>query len=390
VAVIVGLLFSINILTAALQHSTDIENARLGADLVVLPPLFAGAYAYERANSSISAVGPTSEIRYNGSGYSSQPSFLPGSIVRSISALRGVTKTSPQLFAGNLNDSKQQSKSLKMIAFDPATDFTIRPWLESQQNPSINGDEAIAGGGTGLAVGDELRWKGLTLRVVRILEPTNTSLDQSVFFLLDSAYRAAQAAMGTPDQFPFSPGQITGVLIGLQQGISPQDIAQEIRSYLSDFRAVEASALARNVGVETRGIATYGLVVTGVMAIAVIVLISSIFSMTVNERRRQLGLLRSLGAKRWFIFRSILEEVGVVALLGGVIGLGVGQLVVYFSESYLNALYKVTLVPATSGDLLPSIVESLILGVGIGSLASMYPAFVASLMDPYDAIRRGE
>jgi putative ABC transport system permease protein len=277
-----------------------------------------------------------------------------------------------------------------MIAFDPATDFTIRPWLESQQNLSINGDEAIAGGGTGLAVGDELRWKGLTLRVVRILEPTNTSLDQSVFFLLDSAYRAAQAAMGTPDQFPFSPGQITGVLIGLQQGISPQDIAQEIRSYLSDFRAVEASALARNVGVETRGIATYGLVVTGVMAIAVIVLISSIFSMTVNERRRQLGLLRSLGAKKWFIFRSILEEVGVVALLGGVIGLGVGQLVVYFSESYLNALYKVTLVPATSGDLLPSIVESLILGVGIGSLASMYPAFVASLMDPYDAIRRGE
>jgi putative ABC transport system permease protein len=390
VAVVVGLLFSTNVLTTALERATQIENARLGADMIFLPAFFPGAYSYERASSSISAVGPTTEIRWNGSGYSSEPSYLPGGITSTVSTLTGVSGSSPQLYAGTLNNSTHLSNPLNMIAFDPATDFTVRPWLGPQENPDMKGDAAIAGGGTGLAVGDELRWKGLSLRVVGVLEITNTSLDQSVFFPLESAYRAAQAASGTVDQFHFRPGEITGVLVRLQPSASPQEVAQEIRPYLADAKVIEASTLARNVGVQTSGIAVYGLVVTGIMAIAVIVLIASVFSMTVNERRRQLGLLRSFGATRRFIFGSILEEVGIVALIGGVIGLGIGQLVVYFGQLYLKALYNVTLLPAPLGDLFPPIVEALILGVGIGGLASAYPAFAASLMDPYDAIRRGE
>ena len=386
VAVVVGLLFSTNVLTTALEHGTEIENARLGADMIVLPSLIPGAYSYGRANSSISVVGPTTKIAWNGTGYSNQPSYLPSTIMESIAALSGVKVISPQLYAGTLNDSKQASKPLNMIAFEPLTDFTVLPWLGPQQYPRLDGDVAIAGGGSGLVNGQELHWEGLTLKVVGLLDITNTTLDESVFFPLASAYRAAGASSG----FSFRPGQITGVLVGLGPGTSPEKIAQEIRPYLPDFKAVEASRLARNVGVETSGIATYGLVVTGVMAIAVIVLIASVFSMTVNERRRQLGLLRSLGATRWFIFSSILEEVGIVALIGGVIGLGIGQLVVYFGELYLRALYNVTLLPTSPAGLLPTIFESLVLGVGIGGLASTYPAFVASLMDPYDAIRRGE
>ncbi len=390
VAVVVGLLFSTNVLTTALEHGTEIENARLGADMIVLPPFFPGAYSYERANGSISVVGPTTEIAWNGTGYSNLPAYLPATIVGQIAALSGVKDISPQLYAGTLNDSKQASKPLNMIAFDPEKDFTVLPWLGLQQHPRFGEDTAVAGGGTGLVNGQELRWRGLTLKVVGLLEITNTTLDGSVFFPLASAYRVAAASAGTSKQVSYRPGQITGVLVGLRPGISPQDIAQEIRPYLPDLKVVEASSLARNVGVETSGIATYGLVVTGVMAIAVIVLIASVFSMTVNERRRQLGLLRSLGATRWFIFSSILGEVGLVALIGGVIGLGIGQLVVYFGELYLKALYNVTILPGSPGELLPSIIESLALGVGIGGLASAYPAFVASLMDPYDAIRRGE
>ncbi len=387
VAVVVGLLFSTNVLTTALEHGTEIENARLGADMIVLPPFFPGAYSYERANGSISVVGPTTEIAWNGTGYSNLPSFLPSTIVDDIAAQSGVKNISPQLYAGTLNDSNQASKPLSMIAFDPTTDFTVSPWLRPEQNPRLDEDSAIAGGGTGLVNGQELRWKGLTLKIVGTLEITNTTLDDSVFFLLASAYRVAAASTA---QVSYRPGQITGVLVGLRPGASPQDLAQEIRPYLPDLKVVEASSLARNVGVETSGVATFGLVMTGVLAIAVIVLIASVFSMTVNERRRQLGLLRSLGATRRFIFSSILEEVGIVALIGGVIGLGMGQLVVFFGELYLKALYNVAILPTSAGALLPTIIESLALGVGIGGLASAYPAFVAGLMDPYDAIRRGE
>lgn len=390
VAVVVSLLFSTNVLTTALENGAEIENARLGADMVILPPSFSWAYSYGRLNSSVSVVGPTEGIIWNGSSYNIEPTYLPGDIVGTIAALSGVKNASPQLYAGTLNDSKQASKPLNMIAIDPATDFTVLPWLGPQQNSRLQGDQAVAGGGTGLVKGQELRWKGLSLRVVGVLEPTNTSLDEGIFFPLDAAYRASQTVLGTLDQFPFKPGQITGVLVRLEPGTSPPVIGQEIRPYLSASKVLEASPLARTVGVETSGIGFYGLVVSGVMAIAVIILIASVFSMTVNERRRQLGLFRSLGATRRFIFSSILEEVGVVALVGGIVGLGVGELVVYFGELYLSAAFKVTLLLPPTADLVPFIIESLIVGVGIGALASTYPAFVASVMDPYEAIRRGE
>ncbi|MCS4539476.1 MAG: ABC transporter permease [Thaumarchaeota archaeon] len=390
VAVVVSLLFSTNVLTTALEHGAEIENARLGADLVILPPSFSWAYSYGRVNSSVSVVGPTTGIIWNGSSYNIELTYLPGDIVGTITTLTGVKDASPQLYAGTLNDSKQASKPLNMIAIDPATDFTVLSWLGPQQNSKLEGDQAVAGAGTGLVEGQELRWNGLTLRLVGILEPTSTSLDEGIFFPLGVAYRASQATLGTPDQFPFKPGQITGVLVRVEPGTSPPVIAQEIRPYLSAAKVLEASPLARTVGVETSGVAYYGLVVAGVMAVAVIVLIASVFSMTVNERRRQLGLFRSLGATRLFIFSSILEEVGAVALVGGIIGLGVGQLVVYFGELYLSAAFQVTLLLPPTVDLVPFIIESLIFGVGIGALASTYPAFVASVMDPYEAIRRGE
>ncbi len=50
------------------------------------------------------------------------------------------------------------------------------------------------------------------------------------------------------------------------------------------------------------------------------VLIGLVFSMAVNERRREIGVLRALGATRGFVFRSLLAEAGILALSGGIAG----------------------------------------------------------------------
>ena len=67
----------------------------------------------------------------------------------------------------------------------------------------------------------------------------------------------------------------------------------------------------------------------GFFAITVIVwalamvLIGLIFSMAANERRREMAVLRAVGATRNFIFRSVLTEAALLALAGAVIGIAV-------------------------------------------------------------------
>jgi len=62
------------------------------------------------------------------------------------------------------------------------------------------------------------------------------------------------------------------------------------------------------------------LVILSITLVLSLVLISLIFSMAANERRRELGVLRALGATRGFVFQSILAEAVMLAVDGGALG----------------------------------------------------------------------
>ena len=66
-----------------------------------------------------------------------------------------------------------------------------------------------------------------------------------------------------------------------------------------------------------------------------IVLIGMVFSMAANERRRQLAALRALGATRYFVFRSVLAEAGLIALAAGILRITVSSLIVYTFKDYI-------------------------------------------------------
>lgn len=231
----------------------------------------------------------------------------------------------------------------------------------------------------------------MMLRVVGVLDPTNSTMDRSVFFPIQTAWRIANETYGSPfSPLKFRDGQISAMLVRLQADVQPQDIDAKVIQLMGDHTMLEASVVARRVALETGGIATYELLIAGLMGAAVLILIASLLSMTINERKRQLGLLRSIGATKRFISRIIVTEVAIVSIIGSVAGLGLGAAVLFLSESYLGAAYGVSFIQPDFIEFVQFAITSLVLGVVIGVGASTYPAYVASSMDPYDAVRRGE
>lgn len=104
--------------------------------------------------------------------------------------------------------------------------------------------------------------------------------------------------------------------------------------------------------------------------------------MSVFERTREIGVLRAIGWRRRRVIVMILGESVIVALLGGVVGVGVGY----------GLTEAIKLSPAVSSMLagaytIDIFVRALGLSIGLGILSGLYPAWRASKLLPAEAMR---
>ena len=111
-------------------------------------------------------------------------------------------------------------------------------------------------------------------------------------------------------------------------------------------------------------------------------------SITIAQRTRELATLRTIGATRNQVLRSVLLESLVIGVIASVIGLFLGVLLADGMSALFNAL-GIDL--PKSGTVLATrtVVVSLTVGIVVTLLASLWPAFRSTLVPPIAAVREG-
>jgi putative ABC transport system permease protein len=128
----------------------------------------------------------------------------------------------------------------------------------------------------------------------------------------------------------------------------------------------------------------FTLVAGGIVCISLLVGgigIMNIMLVSVSERTREIGLRKAVGAKSSAILTQFLVEAVVLCCVGGLVGLGLGQLLTFAIAKIPNVNLDKAYIPGWA--ILMSLGFSAMVGVFFG----MFPAVKAARLDPIEALR---
>jgi putative ABC transport system permease protein len=108
------------------------------------------------------------------------------------------------------------------------------------------------------------------------------------------------------------------------------------------------------------------------------IVIMNIMLASVTERTREIGLRRSLGARKMHILLQFLTESAVLAACGGLIGILTAYLAVYLVKATFSFPMETPLT---------AVILSLILATAVGLFFGIFPAMRAAKLDPIEALR---
>lgn len=230
-------------------------------------------------------------------------------------------------------------------------------------------------------IGRNVRIVGQRFEVIGVVEQKGRVLGQSFDGFVMMPLSAFEALYGRRQTTTISVKmrEAADVAGGMERAEEAMRIAHGLRpGEANDFSVETADALVEFWKRLTRVLFS---AIPAVVAIGVVVggiVIMNIMLMAVNERTREIGIRKSVGARARDIRRQFLVESIVLTMFGGLLGVTLGWLFAYLVSAASPLPARVT------GW---SIGIALTLGAGVGVLFGVYPASRAARLDPIAALR---
>lgn len=310
-----------------------------------------------------------------------------------------VQAASPVLWASGILGAVDETAGVRVYGIDPLSE-TSTPFRDG----TVKGQFLTPDDRTGVLIGERLA-SSLGLKVgdqVSLLVNTSGEQPDETVFTIRGLYSTGVPTydeitiflpLSKAQAFTRTEGRASAIFILLEDKGEAENVAGALRApqyevlTWRDLNQVILQAVETSMGV----MYLMYLIVLAVVA----VVIANTLLMSVFERTREMGILAALGMKGRQILAMFILEASTLGLVGILFGILLGSLGVYYLATvgwHIGEMANVADVAVAYGETIyaqfaPSETITLsIIAMGIILLASLYPAWLASRLEPIDAL----
>lgn len=359
-AIAVGIAALVTLLSLGSGLESEIRKQAdvLGAQLVVTPR---GWCAYEQ----ISVL--TGETL---------PEAIPNEDVAKIAGIEGLTAV-PYL----TQRTAIKNQPVPLVGILPGPMQQFKHWQVEQGRYLLDENQVVIGSGIAqqfeLKPGDRVRVRGRDFSISGILEHVGNRDDLAIYMALPTA----QEIYGVGDKVSFI-------------SVTVDDITR-IDEYILKIQNVANVAVVSDKQLLKSVLAIVGSVGSALQLIAAVGILAAFFGIVntmmtaIYERRREIGILQAIGARKRTIFSLFLYESAFYGLLGGVAGVVIGFVFSWLAAPYIGQNEFTAFLASDQSPQIFSLaiaVKALLFSILVAALAGVYPARQACRLSPVEAI----
>ncbi|HCC54682.1 MAG TPA: hypothetical protein DEQ20_07135 [Desulfobulbaceae bacterium] len=349
--------------------SIQLTSERLGADLLIVPTGARGAAEDILVESHARSF------------------YMNKSIIERVRKVAGIDKLSHQTYLVSLIGMCCSVPESMVVAFNQETDFVVKPWLKNKLGRNLKKGEAIVGEESAFNISlglveMEAQLFGNPFKMVGVLDKTGSGLDTAIFISDDNIEDIIKNS-----DAKIKADQISVIFAKIKKGADAYKVMSEIENNIVEVDVVMRKDIGKSLLSalsDIRKIFYFTMILSTILSLF---LVWAIFTAIANERTREVGIMRALGAKEGHVVKLFLFEVLVLGVIGSIAGIIVGTSLSVLLAKNFSILKNL---PIDIGLLSRMLIAAagLLFGTGICVIGALSPLNRLKKLEPLIAIKQ--
>lgn len=159
---------------------------------------------------------------------------------------------------------------------------------------------------------------------------------------------------------------------------------RDVKEGEEDFEVSTPEAMMDTVNTILGGVQAFIVIIASISILVGAIGIVNTMTTSVLERRKEIGIMKAIGARNSNVFMQFLVESGLMGLIGGAVGVIIGMAIGWVGTVGINSFIGAEIMPQVNWGL---IIFSLVGSFGVGAVAGIAPAMQAAKQNPVEALR---
>lgn len=362
-------LFTCTVLLNNMNRGLESTSERLGADIVVVPEEY-----FSSIENALFTGKPCTV-------------YFDKEWAEVLGEVEGIESASSQLFLASLSSECCGSKS-QLIAFDEDSDFVIRPWFSAETTLTEN--DVVAGCDAGLSKGDTVTYYGMEFTVAEVLDKSGMGYDDSIFMNYDGARRIISSDRAKNFLSVQNEDFISMVNLKVKDAYDAEKVSNTIAQKYDGIAVYTSSQLLENAEKSVRGFTVYSRILSTILIVLSTIAIMSIFSITVNERKREFGVFLLFGTKKHQLIRILLFETIYIIIAGTAAGILLSATGLFLFRNFIVLQLQIPYLEVGIVEILSIIFQCTAITFAAGMIAIVYSVVKLTKSSGTDLLEEGE